>query len=101
MPHVTSFGIGGGSHVHENGTVGPSSVGYKITTMGLAFGGDTCTATDVALADRPYDGLDRTRVSHLDPGLVSKALAYIKSKMELHVDMMKTSTDVSRFFTSI
>ena len=30
--------------------VGPESVGYQLVSKALCFGGDTCTATDVALS---------------------------------------------------
>ena len=30
--------------------VGPSSVGLQLTTKALSFGGDICTASDVAIA---------------------------------------------------
>lgn len=31
-------------------TVGPSRVGYKLTTQALVFGGNNMTATDIAVA---------------------------------------------------
>lgn len=31
-------------------TVGPTSVGYKLRSSAISFGGDTLTATDIALA---------------------------------------------------
>ncbi len=49
MPDVLSLGIGGGSHV-DGAEVGPQSVGYELTTRALVFGGDTLTATDLAVA---------------------------------------------------
>lgn len=53
MPDVVSIGLGGGSIVRqkEDGTVtvGPDSVGYQITEKALCFGGDICTATDIAV----------------------------------------------------
>ncbi|MEI3100914.1 MAG: hydantoinase/oxoprolinase family protein [Oscillospiraceae bacterium] len=53
MPDVVSIGLGGGSIVRqrEDGTVtvGPDSVGYQITEKALCFGGDVCTATDIAV----------------------------------------------------
>ena len=30
--------------------VGPESVQFELTTKALCFGGDTCTATDIAVA---------------------------------------------------
>ena len=34
----------------ERATVGPQSVGYELTSRALVFGGDTLTATDIAVA---------------------------------------------------
>src|SRR5918997_1708799 len=51
MPDVYSFGLGGGSLVQtEPLRIGPRSVGYRITEQALVFGGDTLTATDIAVA---------------------------------------------------
>lgn len=53
MPDIISIGLGGGSIVYqkEDGTVtvGPDSVGYEIAKKALVFGGDTMTATDIAV----------------------------------------------------
>ena len=53
MPDIISIGLGGGSIVRERPdgtvTVGPDSVGYEITKKALCFGGDTLTATDIAV----------------------------------------------------
>ena len=46
MPDVFSFGLGGGSLVVDGPggvTVGPTSVGYKLTKEALVFGGSTLT----------------------------------------------------------
>jgi hypothetical protein len=52
MPEVSSWGLGGGSLVQEGTevSIGPDSVGYELTSRALVFGGDTVTATDVAVA---------------------------------------------------
>ncbi len=51
MPDLLSLGLGGGSIVDRAAnTVGPDSVGYRLTDEALVFGGDTLTATDVAVA---------------------------------------------------
>ena len=34
----------------EEVKIGPMSVGYNLTSRALCFGGDTCTATDLAVA---------------------------------------------------
>ena len=48
MPEVLSVALGGGTRVegHEGTvTVGPESVGHRLITEGLVFGGETLTAT--------------------------------------------------------
>lgn len=52
MPDIVSIGLGGGSIVREVGdqvTVGPDSVGYKITEEARVFGGKQLTTTDIAV----------------------------------------------------
>ena len=54
LPDLLSIGLGGGSviRVDEAGqpTLGPDSVGQRLLTEALAFGGTTPTLTDAALA---------------------------------------------------
>jgi len=54
MPDTQCIALGGGSIVHflEDGRVqiGPQSVGYKLKTEAKCFGGNTLTATDLAVA---------------------------------------------------
>ncbi|MGN6673876.1 MAG: hydantoinase/oxoprolinase N-terminal domain-containing protein, partial [Thermomicrobiales bacterium] len=51
MPDVVSVGLGGGSIIADGGTaVGPLSVGYRLPERARVFGGDTLTATDIAVA---------------------------------------------------
>jgi N-methylhydantoinase A/oxoprolinase/acetone carboxylase beta subunit len=89
MPDVLSLGIGGGSHV--NGVdVGPESVGYELTSRALVFGGDTLTATDLAVAAGLAEIGDPDRVAGLDP---APALASIEERIAETVDRMKTSAD--------
>jgi N-methylhydantoinase A/oxoprolinase/acetone carboxylase beta subunit len=48
MPEVFSIGLGGGTKVEEvdgEVKVGPESVGHRLNTEGLVFGGKTLTAT--------------------------------------------------------
>ena len=52
MPDVISFGLGGGSIVatKEPMAIGPVSVGHELLQKATVFGGDTLTATDLAVA---------------------------------------------------
>lgn len=51
MPDVYSIALGGGTIIDGSDpiTIGPRSVGFRIQTESLLFGGDTLTATDVAV----------------------------------------------------
>ena len=78
MPDVISIGLGGGSIVreHEDGrvTVGPDSVGFQITDKALVFGGEVCTATDIAVRLGLADLGDKAKVAHLSETFARKAL---------------------------
>lgn len=101
MPDLVSIGNGGGSIVRlKDGevTIGPDSVGYDIVTKSIAWGGDTVTTTDVAIAagyatikDDPRCDPPRTRV--LDKEFVQKAVARIVENVERAIDMIKTSME--------
>jgi N-methylhydantoinase A/oxoprolinase/acetone carboxylase beta subunit len=94
MPDVHSFGLGGGSIIgRDNGalTIGPRSVGYRITSEALVFGGETLTATDIAVAAGFANLGDASRVTTLDQDLVAEALAGMQATIDAGVDRMKTS----------
>ncbi len=91
VPDVFSFGLGGGSRVRENGllTIGPDSVGFRLPQKALCFGGDTLTATDIAVAAGLVNLGDPARLRHLDRAMVKAALARMKADVEAVVDQMK------------
>ncbi|WP_435064139.1 hydantoinase/oxoprolinase N-terminal domain-containing protein [Halobaculum sp. EA56] len=94
MPDLISIGIGGGSHVaHDDDgvTVGPSSVGYRLTEDALSFGGATLTATDLEVSAGTID--IGTHTPDVDPETVKQARAYVRSEVERAVDRMKTSPE--------
>jgi N-methylhydantoinase A/oxoprolinase/acetone carboxylase beta subunit len=94
MPDVLSLGIGGGSLVDtERAEVGPRSVGYELPRRALVFGGDTLTATDLAVAAGRAEIGDPDRVARLDRALVEHALRRIEERIADVVDRMKTSRD--------
>jgi N-methylhydantoinase A/oxoprolinase/acetone carboxylase beta subunit len=92
-----SIGMGGGSRVRGEATagmtVGPDSVGYELTSRALVFGGDTLTATDIAVAAGRAEIGDPARVAHLDRDLVRAALDRIASNVSDVVDRMRTSAE--------
>lgn len=95
MPDVVSTGIGGGSIVRANDevTVGPESVGYRITEEALVFGGSTLTATDVAVAAGLTEVGDPSLVASVDPGVVREAMTRITNEIGSVLDRMKTGPD--------
>lgn len=96
MPDVVSIGLGGGSIVREKAdgtvTVGPDSVGYEITEKALVFGGEICTATDIAVRLGLTSLGDPSRVAHLEEEFAQKAMAAITGLVEDSVDAMKVSS---------
>lgn len=96
MPDVISIGLGGGSIVREKDgviTVGPDSVGYEITKKALCFGGDTMTATDIAVKLGMADIGDPSLVAGIPDETAKKALLVIKELVENGIDAMKISSD--------
>ncbi|TCZ78398.1 hydantoinase/oxoprolinase family protein [Paenibacillus albiflavus] len=97
MPDILSIGIGGGTIVRSNTdqdvvTVGPDSVGYELLKRGRIFGGDTLTATDVAVKLGRFEWKDAL-MDDLDEAICRKADAIITSDIEDAIDRMKTSAD--------
>jgi N-methylhydantoinase A/oxoprolinase/acetone carboxylase beta subunit len=99
MPDILSIGLGGGSLIAaESGRVrvGPQSVGYRIVTEALVFGGTQLTATDIAVAAGYAEIGDRERVRHLDKTMVAAAVDEIHRLAEDALDRMKTSANAAR-----
>jgi N-methylhydantoinase A/oxoprolinase/acetone carboxylase beta subunit len=96
MPDLVSIGLGGGSLVDLGRTppvVGPRSVGFRITTEALVFGGKTLTATDAAVAGGRASLGDAARVRGVDRQQAAAALAVMKGMVEEQIDRMKTSAE--------
>ena len=96
MPDVISIGLGGGSVVREeNGeiTVGPDSVGYQITEKALVFGGNTITATDIAVRLGMAEVGDPSRTDSIELDFAESAMAVIREMIEDSIDHMKISND--------
>lgn len=96
MPHLHSIGLGGGSLVRETDgkvRVGPESVGHFLTEEALVFGGQTCTASDIAVASKQVEMGDPSRLAHLQPNFIDSARIRIKSLLDGAIDVIKTSAD--------
>ena len=73
--------------------VGPTSVGYKLITEALVFGGSTLTATDVIVAaGRAFLG-DHKKAAHLDAGLIARTEARIADMLETAVERSRLSAE--------
>ncbi|MDR2793082.1 MAG: hydantoinase/oxoprolinase family protein [Treponema sp.] len=96
MPDIISIGLGGGSIVREKDgvvTIGPDSVGYEITKKALVFGGDTLTATDIAVRTGLAHIGDASKVARIDKGFAEKAQRRIVEMVEENLDSIKTSSE--------
>jgi N-methylhydantoinase A/oxoprolinase/acetone carboxylase beta subunit len=96
MPDLIAIGLGGGSLVkNDKGsvTVGPESVGYRITEEALVFGGNTLTATDCAVSSGLATLGDASKAAHVDAGLAVKGCTVMREMVEEVIDRMKTTAD--------
>ncbi|WP_257613931.1 hydantoinase/oxoprolinase family protein [Arthrobacter sp. 31Y] len=93
MPDVLSAGLGGGSRVRtDQATVGPDSVGYRLTDESLVFGGSVLTATDIAVRSGRADVGDASLVSHISDAVVRSALEQIDRTIADIADRIRTSS---------
>ncbi len=94
MPDIQAIGLGGGSLVQDGGsTIGPQSVGYKLVTEGLVFGGDTLTTTDITVASGAANIGDAKKLTGLDNAVIEKAVKKIHTIIDNGIDQMKSSRD--------
>lgn len=97
MPDLISIGLGGGTIVRsgEDGTsVGPDSVGYRVTEEALVCGGSTLTLSDVSVAGGRLSGFgDPTLVADADPAAVTGALRWVDEQLAARCERMKASRD--------
>ena len=93
-PDMVSIALGGGTKVErEPWQLGPESVGYRLPQEALVFGGNTLTATDLAVAAGRADVGDRRLVTGVETTLVERGMAEILDRVELAVDRVKLSRD--------
>lgn len=95
MPDLVSIGLGGGSIVRPAGgslSVGPESVGYRVTSEALVTGGRTLTLSDVSVAAGRLVGFgDASLVADLDPAVVKAALEWVDAQFVQMADRIKAS----------
>ncbi len=99
MPDLLAVGCGGGtviSSVDGEVQLGPESVGYELEMKGKAWGGNTITTTDIALAAgyaKIEDPKCKPGMLRLDSSFVSSAVTRIIGTVEESIDKMKTSVN--------
>ena len=93
MPDIFAIGLGGGSLVNplNAADIGPQSVGFRLTEQARAFGGQTLTASDIAVGAGYAHFGDPTNVADLDRTFLDRAVARIHAMVADGVDRMKTS----------
>jgi N-methylhydantoinase A/oxoprolinase/acetone carboxylase beta subunit len=90
MPDILAIGLGGGSKVSDTGAqIGPQSVGHRLVTEGLVFGGSTLTTTDIIVASGVANIGDASKVANLDKGVVETAVATMHKMLDQNIEMMK------------
>jgi len=90
MPDILAIGMGGGSLVSEDGLlIGPKSVGHKLVTEGLVFGGKTLTTTDILVASGQAEIGDRSKLAHISPETVTNAQNTLHAMLNNNIEMMK------------
>lgn len=74
-------------------TVGPDSVGYRLTKESIVFGGKTLTATDCAVCADPSLKIGNPDLVKglLTEGELAEFKSVVKHKLERIIDTMKTS----------
>lgn len=96
MPDVVTIGLGGGSIVRQKDdgtvTVGPDSIGYRITEQALVFGGDTITATDIAVRLGMFALGDKSKTATIDEAFARRAMDKVRELVEDALDAIKTSS---------
>jgi N-methylhydantoinase A/oxoprolinase/acetone carboxylase beta subunit len=90
MPDILAIGLGGGSLVRDEGrAIGPQSVGHKLVSEGLVFGGSTLTTTDILVASGEADIGDLSRVADVPDTVVETARNTLHRKLNDAIEMMK------------
>lgn len=91
MPDLISIGLGGGTEIADDGRrIGPGSVGFRLPEKALCFGGDTLTATDIAVAAGRIALGEPGLVGRLPRPLVADSLRHMEHMVAEVVDRMKT-----------
>ncbi len=94
IPDVESIALGGGTVVTpEPWRIGPESVGYRLAEEARVFGGDTLTATDLAIAAGRASLGNPQLAAGIDRAIVDRGVAQIQDMVETVIDRVKLSRD--------
>ncbi|WP_299401906.1 hydantoinase/oxoprolinase family protein [uncultured Roseobacter sp.] len=96
MPDVFAIGLGGGTIVSAEGeplSVGPKSVGYRLTQEALIFGGKTLTTSDIAVGLGLADFGDTSALSGVSPDHMMAVKAHTDTMLLNAVERMRVSPD--------
>ena len=94
MPDLVSLAIGGGTIVggsHDKVALGPGSVGFRLPTEALVFGGAVPTLTDAIVASGRARGIGAAGLTAGCEDLLLRAIAESDARIEDAVDRVKTS----------
>lgn len=94
MPDVSSVGLGGGSVVRDTGSgvqIGPESVGFRLTERARVFGGDTLTATDIAIATGRANFGEPQRIRDMPRDFTARCMQEIERILAAAVERCRTS----------
>ena len=94
MPDIMAVGLGGGSLVNDDGSqIGPKSVGHRLVTEGLVFGGKQLTSTDIIVASGAQEVGNPEHVKHLSADLIETATQTIHRIVDDAIDKMRPSEE--------
>ncbi|MGH6696679.1 hydantoinase/oxoprolinase N-terminal domain-containing protein [Sphingopyxis sp.] len=97
MPDILAIGLGGGTRIHlsdtdDSVTIGPDSVGFRLTQDACLFGGSTLTTSDIAVAAGKAHFGDPDKIPALAPSLSVAILTRMADMLADGIDRMKTQS---------
>ncbi|MDG2523023.1 hydantoinase/oxoprolinase family protein [Caulobacter segnis] len=104
MPDILAIGLGGGTRIHldpalytadrlDEGAlrIGPDSTGYRITSESRVFGGDTLTASDVAVGSGYASFGDPLALPEMSDAVRRTIWSQMQAVLANGLDVMKTA----------
>jgi N-methylhydantoinase A/oxoprolinase/acetone carboxylase beta subunit len=95
MPDLISIGLGGGTVVRGGAgsvSVGPDSVGYRVSTEARVRGGSTLTLSDISVAAGRLQGFgDKALLDDLPSEVVEQALRWVDDQIQIMAERMKAT----------